>query len=88
MKIDNIKKIMLGHLANDVKLVIITPLKSTYRRLKERLDVKEIYKNAFFENCIFNIKESRKGIVILSPQGIASKILLNYLKIIRLYFLD
>ena len=63
MKIDDIKKIMLGHLADDVELIIITPLKSTYRRLKERLDVKEKYENAFFENCIFDIKESRKGIV-------------------------
>ena len=73
MKIDNIKKIMLGHLADGVELVIITPLKSTYRRLKERLDIKEIYENTFFENCIFNVKKSKKGIVILSPQGIAAK---------------
>ncbi len=73
MEIDNIKKIMLGHFADDIELVIITPLKSTYRRLKERLDIKEIYENAFFENCIFNIKKFKKGILILSPQGIASK---------------
>ena len=47
MKIDNIKKIMLGHLEDDVELIIITPLKSTYRRLKERLNVKEKYENFY-----------------------------------------
>lgn len=73
MKIDNIKKVMLGHLANDVEVVIITPLKSTFRRLKERLGIEKIHDNAFFENGIFEIKKEKKGIVILSPQGIASK---------------
>lgn len=86
MKIDDIKKIMLGHLADDVELIIITPLKSTYRRLKERLDVKEKYENAFFENCIFDIKESRKGIVILSPQGIASKDIVELFKNTKIIF--
>ena len=62
MKIDNIKKIMLGHLEDDVELIIITPLKSTYRRLKERLNVKEKYENAFFENYIFDIKEKREPV--------------------------
>lgn len=73
MKRDNIKKFMLGHLAENIGVIIITPLKSTYKKLKEKLDVKEKYENVFFENCIFDIKDSRKGIVILSPQGIASK---------------
>lgn len=74
MNIDNIKKVMLGHLANNVELVIITPLKSTFRRLKEQLKIEEIYERAFFENCIFKItKNDKKGIIILSPQGIASK---------------
>lgn len=74
MKIDNIKKIMLGHLAVDVELVIITPLKSTFRKLKEQLEIGEVYRNVFFENCVFKIKKNNKrGIIILSPQGIASK---------------
>lgn len=74
MKIDNIKKVMLGHQVDDVELVIITPLKSTFRKLKEQLKIEEIYESAFFENCIFKItKNSKKGIIILSPQGIAAK---------------
>ena len=74
MKIDNIKKVMLGHIANDIEVVIITPLKSTFRKLKEQLEIEEIYEKAFFENCVFKITEnSKKGIIILSPQGIAAK---------------
>lgn len=74
MKMENIKRIMLGHLANDIELVVITPLKSTYRKLKERLRAEEIYENAFFENFVFRSeKNDKKCIIILSPQGIAAK---------------
>ena len=72
MKIDNIKEVMLGHIANNVEVVIITPLKSTYRSLKERFEIEEVYEKAFFENCVFKIKENRrKGMIILSPQGLS-----------------
>lgn len=86
MRIDDIKKIMLGHLVDDVEIVIITPLKSTYKILKERLDIKEIYENVFFENCIFNIKEFKKGIVVLSPQGIAAKDIIELFKNVKILF--
>ena len=57
-----------------MELVIITPLKSTFRKLKEQLEIGEVYRNVFFENCVFKIKKNNKrGIIILSPQGIASK---------------
>lgn len=72
--VDNIKKIMLGHIPYNIELVVITPLKSTFYKLKEKLEIEEAYDNCFFENCAFKInKENKKGLIILSPQGIASK---------------
>lgn len=74
MKIDEIRKIMLGHSTYNFEIVIITPLKSTYKILKERLKIEEIYESVFFENFVFKISENdEKGLMILSPQGIASK---------------
>lgn len=74
MEINKIREKMLGHFKYKFSLVIITPLKSTYRRLSERLNIKESYVNTFFENCVFRIKENKKlGILVFSPQGIAAK---------------
>ena len=74
IKMNEIKMLMLGHLAYNITNVIITPLKSTFYRLKEKLKVEETYNNVFFENCIFRIgDEGKKGLLVLSPQGIASK---------------
>ena len=71
---EKIKRIMLGHIPYNVSLVIITPLKSTFYKLKEVLNIEEIYVNAFFENCVFTIdNKNTKGLIILSPQGISSK---------------
>ena len=70
---DKIKEVMLGHLAQDIDIVIMTPLKSTYSELKNRLDVVQSYEKVFFENCIFNIEGQKRGLIVLSPQGIAAK---------------
>lgn len=71
---EEIKKITLGHFPYNIALVIITPLKSTFYRLKEVLNIEEIYDKAFFENCVFKIdKGNKKGLLVLAPQGIASK---------------
>lgn len=87
MKIDNIKEVMLGHIADNVEVVIITPLKSTYRSLKERFESEEVYEKAFFENCVFKIKENRrKGMIILSPQGIAAKDIVELFKNTKIIF--
>ncbi len=71
---EEIKNIMLGHSCCSISIVIVTPLKSTFRRLKEVLNIEKVYDGAFFENCIFKIDKSNKqGIIILSPQGIAAQ---------------
>jgi len=41
---EKIKKFTLGHFPNNIALVIITPLKSTFYRLKEALNIEETYK--------------------------------------------
>ena len=71
--INEIKKTMLGHVPCNIQCVAITPLKSTFYRLKERLDIKEGYLNCFFENYVFNVNNKKKGMIILAPQGIAAK---------------
>lgn len=87
MKIDNIKKVMLGHRTDNVELVIITPLKSTFRKLKEQLEIEKIYERAFFENCVFKITENnKKGIIILSPQGISAKDILELFENTKILF--
>ena len=87
MKIDNIKKVMLGHLADNIEIVIITPLKSTFRKLKDRFKIEKIYEKAFFENCVFKIpNNSKKGIIILSPQGIAAKDILELFENTKIIF--
>lgn len=69
-----IRKVMLGHLASDVSVVIITPLKSTYKKLREKLIIEETYETAFFENCVVKVEGSnKKGLIVLSPQGVFSK---------------
>lgn len=71
---EEIKKITLGHLPYNIALVIITPLKSTFYRLKEELNIEETYDKAFFENSVFQINEGNKrGLLVLSPQGISAK---------------
>lgn len=69
-----IKKIMLGNIPNSISLVIITPLQSTYHKLKNILNIEEMNDKCFFDNCIFKInEENKKGILVLSPQGISAK---------------
>lgn len=87
MQIDKIKEVMLGHLADNVEIVIITPLKSTFKNLKDRFEVEKIYKKAFFENCVFKIpNNSKKGIIILSPQGIAAKDIVELFESTKIIF--
>ena len=82
---NNIKKIMLGHLAEDVTFVILTPLESSFNKLIERLNVEHIYDNAFFKNCVFE-KNNKKGLLILSPQGIASKDIVELFNNVKILF--
>lgn len=87
-KINKIKKIMLGHIPINISIVVITPLPSTFYKLCKRLDIKEKYDNGFFENCIFrlNDEEDKRGILILSPQGIASKDIIELFSNINILF--
>ena len=69
-----IKKTMLGHLALDIDFVLITPLKSTFYRLKDTLTIIEEYNKCFFENFVFRLNEKNKnGLIVLSPQGVSAK---------------
>lgn len=71
---NEIKKIMLGNIPNNISTVIITPLQSTFKKLKKLLTIEETYESGFFDNCIFEIRnKNKKGMLILAPQGIASK---------------
>ena len=73
-KINKIRKIMLGHIPINVSIVVITPLPSTFYKLSKKLDIEETYDNGFFGNCTFRIhKNDKRGILVLSPQGISSK---------------
>lgn len=73
-ELNEIRKIMLGHIPIDISIVVITPLPSTFYKLSEKLDIEEKYDNGFFENKVFRLhKNAKRGILILSPQGIASK---------------
>lgn len=86
-KIDEIRKIMLGHIPTNIAIVVITPLPSTFYKLTKRLDIEEKYDNGFFENCIFRLhKENKKGMLILSPQGIASKDIIELFSNIDILF--
>lgn len=64
---------MLGHITNNVSLVIVTPLPSTFYKLSKRINTNKYYYNCFFENYIFKTANNKVGVLILSPQGIASK---------------
>lgn len=84
---NNIKRIMLGHLAENITFVILTPLKSSFNKLIERLNIEDIYDNAFFKNCVFKIeKTNKKGLLVLSPQGIASKDIIELFSNINILF--
>lgn len=84
---NNIKRIMLGHLAEDITFVILTPLKSSFNKLIERLNIEDIYDNAFFKNCVFKTeKTNKKGLLVLSPQGIASKDIIELFSNINILF--
>ncbi len=73
-KLNRIRKIMLGHIPINISIVVVTPLPSTFYKLSEKLNIDEKYDNGFFENYIFRLpKKDKRGILILSPQGIASK---------------
>lgn len=64
---------MLGHIPNNVSLVIITPLPSTFNKLSKKIDITEYYDSGFFENYNFKTANNKIGMLILSPQGIAAK---------------
>lgn len=84
---EEIKKIMLGHLADNIEVVVITPLKSTFHSLRCELNVEKLYDKAFFENCIFRIgKKNTKGLLILSPQGIGAKDVIELFKNTNILF--
>lgn len=72
--IDEIKRVMLGHVPCNIKCVLITPLKSTFYKLKDTLNIEESFCNCFYENFYFKIEQLNKRVmVILSPQGISAK---------------
>lgn len=70
--LSSVKNIMLGHLENNFDLVIMTPLKSTFEALIIQLGVTKIYDKCFFKNGLINYKD-KKILIVMSPQGIASK---------------
>lgn len=82
---NRIKKVMLGHNADNISIVVITPLPSTYKKMKLNLDVEEEFENCFFENCTFKIK-NKKGLLVLSPQGMASKDIIELFENIDILF--
>lgn len=78
---------MLGHLAKDITFVILTPLESSFNKLVERLYIEYTYNNVFFKNCVFKTeKNNKKGLLILSPQGIASKDIIELFSNINILF--
>lgn len=87
-KIDEIRKIMLGHIPINMDIVVITPLPSTFYKLSKKLDIEEKYDNGFFENCIFRIhdEKDKRGMLILSPQGISSKDIIELFSNINILF--
>lgn len=70
--LSSVKNIMLGHLENNLDLVIMTPLKSTFEALITQLGVTKIYDKCFFRNGLINYKD-KKILIVMLPQGIASK---------------
>ena len=73
INMNKIIETMLGHIPNNVSLVIITPLPSTFNKLSKRINIVEYYDSGFFENYMFKTTNNKIGMLILSPQGIAAK---------------
>ena len=48
-ELNEIRKIMLGHIPIDISIVVITPLPSTFYKLSEKLDIEEKYDNGFLK---------------------------------------
>ncbi|MCR5837215.1 MAG: hypothetical protein K6G88_11965 [Lachnospiraceae bacterium] len=69
---EQIQKVLFGHVGN-YEVVIITPIKSAFDKCVKSLCVEESFKDCFFENAKFETVKGRKGIIIYSPQGIASQ---------------
>lgn len=70
--IEIIRNIMIGHSINNIKLVVMTPLKSTYKKIIKELNRNgESYEDCFFENFVYETKIG-KVMIVLSPQGLAS----------------
>lgn len=68
-----IQKTLLGHVVNDLKFVIITPISSAFKKLKLILECTEIYKNGFFDNTDFKTQNGISGLLVLIPQGVSSQ---------------
>lgn len=66
-----IQKFMLGHSVQDEQIVIVTPLKSTYKIMQETFKVTQLYDHSFFDNFCF-LYNGIRGIIILSPQGLSA----------------
>lgn len=70
--IETICNIMIGHSTNSIELVVMTPLKSTYKKIIKELNKNgEFYEKCFFENFVYETKIG-KVMIVLSPQGLAS----------------
>lgn len=83
---NKIKKIMLGNIPNNISTVIITPLQSTFNKLKSLLIIEETNENCFFENCIIELNQKKKGMLVLAPQGIASKDIIELFENTDIFF--
>lgn len=84
---NEIKQTMLGHIPKDISMVLITPLQSTFNKLKNILIIEETHENAFFDNCTFKISsKNKKGMLVLSPQGIASKDIIELFENVDIFF--
>lgn len=84
---NEIKKTMLGCIPNDISIVIITPLQSTYKKIINLLTIEEINEKCFFDNCIFKISSNnKKGMLVLAPQGIASKDIIELFENVDIFF--
>lgn len=57
----------------EYSVVVVTPIQSAYNKLKNLLECNLERNNSFFLNAQFDAKNKRKGLLILSPEGIAAQ---------------
>lgn len=67
-------------------IVVVTPIRSAYNKLKSLLECNSEQNNSFFKNAQFDAKDKRKGLLILSPEGIAAQDTIYMFKNIDIIF--